>query len=134
MELYALTVRTYYETVNERKNWHGYHIFAVDDSKLQLPNSKDNLAHFGKRFNTSNPCQIYSMALCSTLYDVLEDIIVNRSLHPDLYSGRNAAIEHLNALSSFDLAHQSTIIYDRGYYSGNMYRFFFNHNIFSLCA
>lgn len=132
MELYALTVRTYYEMVNERKNWHGYHIFAVDGSKLQLPNSKGNLAHFGKRFNTSNPCQIYSMALCSTLYDVLEDIIVDCSLHPDLYSERNAAIEHLNALSSFDLAHQSIIIYDRGYYSENMYRFFFNHNIFCL--
>ena len=118
--------------INERKNWHGYHVFAVEGSKLQLPNSRGNLVHFGKRFNTSNPSQVYSMALCSTLYDVLEDIIVDCSLHPDLYSERNAAIEHLNALHTLDPAHQSIIIYDRGYYSEKIYRFFFNHNIFCL--
>lgn len=131
-ELFALTVRTYYEMIDRRKKWHGYHVFAVDGSKLQLPNSKGNLSHFGQRFNTSNPSQIYSMALCSTLYDVLEDIIVDCSLHPDLFPEREAAMGHLNAFNSLDLARQSIIIYDRGYYSEKMYRFFFDKKIFCL--
>lgn len=131
-ELFALTVRTYYEMISERKNWHGYHVFAVDGSKLQLPNSRGNLNHFGKRFNTSNPSQVYSMALCSTLYDVLEDVIVDCSLHPDLSSERSAALDHLSAFFSLDLADNSIIIYDRGYYSEKMYRFFVQNNILCL--
>ena len=131
-ELFCLSVRTYYEMIHKRKTWHGYHVFAVDGSKLQLPNSKGNLDYFGKRFNPSNTSQIYSLALCSTLYDVLEDMIVDCSLHPDLFSEREAAIEHLNAFTQLDLADHSIIIYDRGYYSEKMYRFFFNHNILCL--
>ncbi|MDY5985761.1 MAG: IS4 family transposase [Lachnoclostridium sp.] len=131
-ELFALSTRTYYEMVNHRKTWNGYHVFAVDGSKLQLPNSRGNLALFGKRFNTSNPSQVYSMALCSVLYDVLEDIIVDCSLHPDLFSERLAATGHLNAFNSLDLAQNSIIIYDRGYYSEKMYRFFYNNDIFCL--
>lgn len=103
-ELFSLTVRTYYEMIDRRKNWHGYHVFAVDGSKLQLPNSKGNLSHFGQRFNTANPSQVYSMALCSTLYDVLEDMIIDCSLNPDLSSERSAALEHLNVFRSLDLA------------------------------
>lgn len=72
------------------------------------------------------------MALCSTLYDVLEDIIVDCSLHHDLYPERDAAIGHLNTFNNLDLARQSIIIYDRGYYSEKMYRFFFNNDIFCL--
>lgn len=33
-ELFAFTVRTYYEMIDRRKTWHGYHVFAVDGSKL----------------------------------------------------------------------------------------------------
>lgn len=131
-ELFALTVRTYYEMIDRRKNWHGYHVFAVDGSKLQLPNSKGNLSHFGQRFNTANPSQVYSMALCSTLYDVMEDMIIDCSLNPDLSSERSAALEHLNVFRSLDLADNSIIIYDRGYYSEKMYRFFAENNILCL--
>lgn len=131
-ELFVLGAHTYYEMIDNRKTWHGYHVFAVDGSKLQLPNSKGNLDYFGKRFITSNPSQVYSMALCSTLYDVLEDMIVDCSLHPDLYPERDAAIGHLNAFHNLDLAGQSIIIYDRGYYSEKMYRFFYNNSIFCL--
>lgn len=131
-ELFLLGVRTYYEMIDSRKTWHGYHVFAVDGSKLQLPNSKGNLDLFGKRFNTSNPSQVYSMALCSILYDVLEDMIVDCSLHPDLYSERDAALGHLASFQDLDLTGQSIIIYDRGYYSEKMYRFFYDNDIFCL--
>lgn len=33
-ELFALTVRTYYEMIDRRKTWHGYHVFAVYGFKL----------------------------------------------------------------------------------------------------
>ena len=72
------------------------------------------------------------MALCSTLYDVLEDVIVDCSLHPDLSSERSAALDHLSAFFSLDLADNSIIIYDPGYYSEKMYRFFVQNNILCL--
>lgn len=131
-EFFVLTVRTYYEMINKRKTWNGYHVFAVDGTKLQLPNHKRNLSHFGTRFNTSNTTQVYSLALGSILYDVLEDMIVDCSLNPDLYSERSAALNHLEAFHSLDLSDRSIIIYDRGYYSDKMYRFFFDNNILCL--
>lgn len=72
------------------------------------------------------------MALCSTLYDVMEDMIIDCSLNPDLSSERSAALEHLNVFRSLDLADNSIIIYDRGYYSEKMYRFFAENNILCL--
>lgn len=71
------------------------------------------------------------MALCSTLYDVLEDVIVDCSLYHDLCPERDAVIGHLNAFKNLNLAGQSIIIYGRDYYSEKMYRFF-NNNIFFL--
>ena len=65
-------------------------------------------------------------------YDVMEDMIIDCSLNPDLSSERSAALEHLNVFRSLDLADNSIIIYDRGYYSEKMYRFFAENNILCL--
>lgn len=131
-ELFRLTVRSYYQMVDSRKTWNGYHLFAVDGSKLQLPNSKDIRSVFGSRFNTSDPTQVYSLALCSTLYDVLEDIIVDASIYPDLSSERNAVYEHLNATLDLDIFHNSILIFDRGYYSAQIYCDFYNRGLLCL--
>lgn len=41
-ELFNLSIDLFYKHINTRKTWQGYHIFAIDGSKLQLPSSKSN--------------------------------------------------------------------------------------------
>jgi hypothetical protein len=70
--------------------------------------------------------------LGSTLYDVLEDMIVHGSMHPSSFSERSAALLHLEHLESMDLQHDSIIIFDRGYYSQAMYRYFVSKGYYCL--
>ena len=42
MELFNLSVDLFYRNVPERKQWHGLHVYAIDGSKFELPNSKKN--------------------------------------------------------------------------------------------
>ena len=39
-ELYYLSVDLFYSQIPSRKLWQGYHLFAVDGSRIELPNSK----------------------------------------------------------------------------------------------
>ena len=45
-ELFNLSVDIFYKNIGKRKTWHDYHVFAIDGSKLQLPNSKSNFDEF----------------------------------------------------------------------------------------
>lgn len=47
-ELFYLSVDLFYKHIPARKLWHGLHLFAVDGSKLELPNSPSNFDFFGK--------------------------------------------------------------------------------------
>lgn len=46
-ELYYLSVDLFYKQLPSRKLWNGYHLFAIDGSKIELPNSKSNFEFFG---------------------------------------------------------------------------------------
>lgn len=39
-ELYYLSVDLFYKQIPSRKLWNGYHLFAVDGSRIELPNSQ----------------------------------------------------------------------------------------------
>lgn len=130
--LFLQTVKSYYQMIEQRQLWNGYHVFAVDGFKLQLPNSKSNIETFGSRFNTANPNEVFSIALGSALYDVLEDIIIDSSINHDLTSERFAAEEHLLSAEPLDILSQSIIIYDRGYYSAKIFSDFCARNYLCL--
>ena len=53
-ELFYLSVDHFYSSIPERKTWHGYHLFAVDGSRIELPNSKSNFEYFGKMFTIAD--------------------------------------------------------------------------------
>ena len=63
---------------------------------------------------------------------MLEDIIVDASIYPDLSSERNAVYEHLNATLDLDIFHNSILIFDRGYYSARIYCDFYNRGLLCL--
>ena len=127
-ELFYQSVDGFYHNIANRKLWHGYHIFAVDGSKFELPNSKSNFDFFGEMFGYPDPTRRFTMGLASIVYDVLEDYIVHASFHRYLASERAAALEHLKQLDALDIYQNSIVIFDRGYYSESMFRYCVSNN------
>lgn len=126
-ELFYLSVDQFYSHIPNRKLWHGLHIFAIDGSKFELPNSKSNFEHFGEMFNITHKDRRYSMGLASIVYDVLDDYIVHASFQRYLGSERTAAIQHLQQLEDLGIYKDSIIVFDRGYYSKDMFQYCVKH-------
>ena len=126
-ELYYLSVDLFYKQLPSRKLWNGYHLFAIDGSKIELPNSKSNFEFFGEMFGYPDPNRRFTMGLGSIVYDVLDDYIVHASFQRYLASERSAALEHLHNLEDLNIYQNSVIIFDRGYYSENMFRYCVEH-------
>jgi len=128
MELFNLSVDIFYKNIPERKTWHGLHVFAIDGSKIELPNSKELFEYFGELYNTHDPDEKYTQALGSIVYDVSDDYIVHASLNKYLSSERAAALEHLKTLEDIGIYKDSVVIFDRGYYSEDMFRYCVEHD------
>lgn len=122
-ELFNLSVDIFYKNVSRRKTWHGLHVFAIDGSKLQLPNSKSNFDEFVEMFSAHNPERKFTMALASMVYDVLDDYIIHASINPYLSSERQAALNHLRMIEDLGIYKNSVIIFDRGYYAEWLFRY-----------
>lgn len=63
----------------------------------------------------------------SIVYDVLDDYIVHASFQRYLASERSAALEHLHNLEDLNIYQNSVVIFDRGYYSEDMFRYCVEH-------
>ena len=126
-ELYYLSVDLFYKQLPSRKLWNGYHLFAIDGSKIELPNSKSNFEFFGEMFGYPDPNRRFTMGLGSIVYDVLDEYIVHASFQRYLASERSAALEHLHNLEDLNIYQNSVIIFDRGYYSEDMFRYCVEH-------
>ena len=126
-ELYYLSVDLFYKQLPSRKLWNGYHLFAIDGSKIELPNSKSNFEFFGEMFGYPDPSRRFTMGLGSIVYDVLDDYIVYASFQRYLASERSAALEHLHNLEDLNIYQNSVVIFDRGYYSEDMFRYCVEH-------
>lgn len=131
-EIFQISVDLFYKHITNRKLWHNYHIFAIDGTKLQLPNSTSNFAQYGEMFSKKNPKRRWTMALGSVVYDVLDDYVVHCSINRYLASERCAAIEHLKVLEALGIYDNSIVIFDRGYYSENLFRYCVSHG--HLCV
>ena len=126
-ELYYLSVDLFYKQLPSRKFWNGYHLFAIDGSKIELPNSKSNFEFFGEMFGYPDPSRRFTMGLGSIVYDVLDDYIVHASFQRYLASERSAALEHLHNLEDLNIYQNSVVIFDRGYYSEDLFRYCVEH-------
>lgn len=133
-ELFYLSVDLFYSQLPSRRLWHGYHLFAVDGSKIELPNSSSNFEFFGEMFGYPDPSRRFTMGLASIVYDVLDDYIVHSSFQRYLASERAAALEHLKNLEALNIYQDSIVIFDRGYYSENFSATVWSMDISVLCA
>lgn len=122
-EFFEHSANFYYEHIMERKLWNDrYHIFAIDGSTHEVPSSKSTFKEFGKQSDQKNPDLYWSMALASVLHDVLEDVIVDAAIEKQFYSEREMSLRHLARLFDLGLENDSIVIFDRGYYSAEIYQ------------
>lgn len=126
-ELFCLSVDQFYNQPSGLQTWNGFHIYAVDGSTIQIPESSENYSVFGGNPNKTGI--ISPLASVSVLYDVLNDILVDISLNPYRYNERESAKEHISFLPGFP---NSIIVFDRGYPSEDMFRFLNSQGIFFL--
>lgn len=128
-ELFRLSVDRFYQNVAKDSlcHWNGFHIYAIDGSTIQIPDSKENFCFFGTNPNhhTDNP----PLASVSALYDVLNDVVVDISLYPYRHNERDSAKEHISYLPMF---RNSIILFDRGYPSESMFRFLHQKGLYFL--
>ena len=111
------------------RTWNGFHIYAVDGSTIQIPESKENYEVFG---GNPNKTKIISpLASASVLYDVINDILIDVSLHPYRYNERESAKAHVDFLPRFP---NSIILFDRGYPSEDMFHYLNSKGFCFLCV
>ena len=124
-ELFDLSVDHFCRSAIPLKLWRGKErIYAVDGSRIQLPDSRSNFSSFGEMFSRANPDRRWSMALASVIYDVNNDFICHGLLRPYLSSERIAALDHCKALEALGILKGAVLVFDRGYYSEAMFRYF----------
>ena len=124
--LFDHSVDIFYRSVTSRKKWRdNYNVFAVDGSRISIPCSKSNYEKYGEMFSKKDEKRRWSMALCSTIYDVCNDFIVHGLIKNYLGSERSAALMHCAEIEKLGLFNDSIIVFDRGYYSEAMFRYFF---------
>lgn len=129
-ELFDVSVRKYYELNANLKKWNGFHIYSIDGSTIQIPNSNENLEIFG-----TNPNQYQkdgALASASILYDVMNDIIVDAKLTKYRSNERELAKEHINELTLTKNDSNSIILFDRGYPSNDIFHYLTNNNLLFL--
>ena len=121
-DLFEISSNFYYENVSERELWQNkYHVFAIDGSTQEVPSSESTFSEFGKLSDKKNPDLYWSMALSSVLYDVLEDVIVDAAIEKQFFSERELSLRHMSRLIDLELDRDSIVIFDRGYYSAEIY-------------
>lgn len=129
-ELCRLVVNTFYSSNIKLKKWNGFNILAVDGTALQIPDTIENLEHFGGKENQSNIKT--ALAAGSALYDVLNDIVIDVTISTYPPKERKLAMEHINSINNKKLLDTSIVIFDRGYPSYEMFSFLDKKGLFFL--
>lgn len=102
-------VSSYYRnTRGQKKKWRGFRLFAIDGTKLSLPNTPALRQHFG--YSTNQHGTKSATARASVLYDVLNKLVVNSRLCPLEEAERTTACDLIPFLDKDDL-----LLLDRGY-------------------
>ncbi len=97
------------EEDNTLKTWKGFRLYAVDGSRIRLPDLPEVIACFGTLGN-DHKAHDCPMALVSACYDVLNNLMIDTRIGHSRGSERSHAIEHLKYVAS-----NALMIYDRGY-------------------
>ena len=115
LELFQVVVREFYHRA-ALKDWHGYHLFGIDGTRLNLPCTKEVSEIYGTQKSQGKP-QV--QALVSCIYDLLNGIIVDFRISPCRSSERSQADDMITAFDT-KLIDNPVFIEDRGYPSAEL--------------
>jgi hypothetical protein len=105
--------------------WCGYHVMAIDGSKIQLPAD----AKLRYKFGTSGRNKSSPTAQSSEIYDVFNHVIIDARLVPMARGERFLATKHIDFLVSLPSFGKELIIFDRGYASNELMRYCESKNV-----
>jgi hypothetical protein len=105
IELNDDLVNGFYEKA-EYKRWNGFRLMSIDGSTLMLPYSDKIRDEFGVNSESNN----VPMARVTTLFDLLNEVMVDSLIRPNISAEINMAVEHFQKLKQGDL-----LILDRGF-------------------
>ena len=99
---------------DEPRLWKGYLLIAIDGSKAEVPNSKDNREAFGNSGNQhSGKGQV--RALVSGMYDVLNHFYLDIEIEHICISENELAKRNLKQLKKIGIKKPVVAVFDRGY-------------------
>jgi hypothetical protein len=113
VKLFKMTAQTMLGYEHCQKKWHGHRVWAIDGSKVALPDEAALLAHYGGvGRGAASPT-----AQGSILYDVLNDIVADAIIAPLASGERELALKHIADSKELMTAHsdKNLLIFDRGY-------------------
>jgi hypothetical protein len=107
--LNEVAVNGFYEEA-DYYTWGGHRLLAVDGSRLVLPNHASVKEEFGEHSFGPNADSKRSLAICSMLYDVFNQVTIDAQLAPYSESEVSLLVKHLDKVKPSDL-----LLLDRGY-------------------
>lgn len=128
LEFCHLFTQIYYKTKKSFSLWHGFHIFAIDGSSIQIPVSQENIRFWG-----SNPNQYgieEPLASASLMYDVKEGLIFDSVIEKYRINERNQANEHIDFFLKQRIPGQHIFLFDRGYPSYDLFLKLIKNHLF----
>lgn len=101
--------------------WNGYLVLAIDGSKGEIPNSRENQKAFGKSGNQHTEGQ--TRVLVSGMFDVFNHFFLDIQLGGITASESELAKQNINAVKTFMPNYTMLVIFDRGYPSLELIEF-----------
>lgn len=108
----------YSDEMPSLKKLKGYFLFAIDGSKVNLPNTPENQILYGTQANKTTK---QTQAGISTLFDVLNMMILDCTINHITFSERSEADKHIKKVPHFIEDQPFIIILDRGYPSSFLF-------------
>ena len=121
----SITEDFYTERTESIKTYRGMNVFAIDGTAYNLPNTAELQEIYGVQKTQAAP---QTQAKGSCLYDVLNDLLIDVQMRPIRTNERKLAIQHLNYLHGLK-PDNNLVIFDRGYPSLELIRYFNDHQM-----
>jgi len=96
----------------------GYFIFAVDGSKINLPNTSENIEYYGAQANQTGQQAQAGLSCC---FDSLNKVILDCTINRITFSEREEVERHIAKVPSFIGDHPFILVLDRGYPSSFLF-------------
>ena len=107
-------LNNFYKHPDEVKTWKGYIVLAIDGSKVEIPNSRENREKYGVLRN-QNETESPARAMISGMFDVFNKFFLDLQICNVHESEVDAAEKNLEAIKRIGIEQKAIIIFDRGY-------------------